>query len=123
MIYIELVTACERLAPEDASLPPSGDKLGDKSFSKEALKHLCRGKDAYRQVFLEHSSALQAEKSSRDPCRIDPDIEPHSYTDPDMSNYFFHGWQIGATIDDTELFVLTSSAHLSSAGSRLWYGR
>ena len=47
--FIEpLVTACERLAPEDASLPPSGDKLGDKSFSKEALKHLCRGKDAYR---------------------------------------------------------------------------
>ena len=75
------------------------------------------------QVFLEHSSALRAEKNSRDPCRIDPAIEPHSYTDPDVSKYFFHGWQIGpATVDDDRTVRTNKQCYICQVHGSRRYG-
>ncbi len=119
--FIEpLVTACENLH-QSQSYGTQAPEVHP--FSKQALQHLCKSQAAYRQVYLEHSAALQNERVSRDPCRIDPDIEPHSYTDPVESKYYFHGWQIGpATIDDDRAVRTNKQCYLCEAQGAQRYG-
>jgi hypothetical protein len=103
-------------------LMPLLEKCGEQGTS-DPFYHLCKAQSAYRSVFWDVSAARQKERTERDPCRIDPEIDRSAYTELD-SQYWFHGFQIGPhTVDGSGAVRSNKRCYICAADRANTYGK